>query len=94
MFELCLKLKKAGFPQLERVPRRKVYVACDDTLFKEYTSNFCYVPTEIELITVLEDKSFTLKQNQTEWLAATENERGTGSTPLEALMNLYLATKK
>lgn len=91
MYELCIKLKEAGFPQ-EIKPRVKRFIGRDGSFFKEYCRNFAYVPELSEVIDALGPRFIYLKRYESGWLASGEGLKKdeTGKTALEAAMKLYL----
>ena len=97
-YELAKSLKDAGFPQLSDGG----YVYKDGTIDKDMISeNYCYKPSLSELIEACGIKMNKLTQNEMNnnsivWTAVNweGSIMGEGSTPEEAVANLWLALNK
>lgn len=90
-YDLALKLKNAGFPQDGK--GKKI---TDDGFTDRITSNtreWAYIPTLEELIEACggEAKALIQQDNHTVWEYAVDGKGEIGSTPEEAVANLYLA---
>lgn len=92
-YDLAKKLKDAGFPVQEHdvddeygMCHRK---GCD--AFRETLRTTCCIPTLEELIESCGEGGFCLADHETEWCAILGLKTGRGSTPEEAVANLWLA---
>lgn len=88
-YELALKLKEAGFPQFPD-NRNGFYLYDSDGFGTEQV----YVPTLSELIEACKLDSFfqlTFMSSSGKWSSEFDSYHGKGSTPEEAVANLYLA---
>ncbi len=90
-YELLKKLVDAGFPKAE-LPKYSKDLKEPDYLIVDYVGNW---PTLSELIEACEDEFAYLKRHFPSgiWEAATDGYEQQGSTPEEAVANLWLSIK-
>lgn len=103
-YELALKLKNAGFPQATKagnqIPKPGMGAIVDiDKKGKNIpiAGEWAYAPTLSELIEACGEGYFKLAHGQDDWYGSMglDNEKHShGSTPEEAVANLWLALNK
>lgn len=103
-YEIAKELKEAGFPQViwrgqNYDDERKVAVIAENFMENEAIGEKVYIPALSELIEACGEQVFDLVRRKTVagnwyWEAETEVAYGEGSTPEEAVANLWLALNK
>ena len=103
-YELCKRLKDAGFP-LKEMDERELAELQDTPFhvpFYEEDESVYHTPTLSELIEECRDRfSYVIRDHKTLWRSVEKTykdsqgaNQGQGSTPEEAVANLYLALNK
>lgn len=97
-YELAKKLKDAGFPQGDELVCKCYFISDGEkgnakSVFDCKTERV-YIPTLEQLIEACNSSFFELSKLSDGWVASDHYEVGKGSTPSEAVANLWLAINK